>query len=122
VDGERLARDLNDNPSFPLRAEPVVFTPAASKHKGRRCSGVRLSFGDAPPDAPVRAGLILLESLKAQAPDSTAVNGPAFDRLLGDPAVRRLLEAGEGLAAATARWEAAAREFQRRAAPYLLYR
>lgn len=119
LDGVALARVLAADTAAGLAAEPVEFTPASSKHAGRRCSGVRLRFRSGMQAAPVETGVRLLAALAALAPESLKVKPRAMDLLLGDPGVRAAVAAGSP--PGSGRWSAGLEAFRARSLPYRLY-
>jgi uncharacterized protein YbbC (DUF1343 family) len=127
LDAERLAEQLNRYGWPGVRFRPHHFRPSARKHAGQACAGVQAHIIDAAAYRPVRAWLGVVAHLAAEhAPLAPGFwvqfsEHPIFDRLIGDSAVRVGIEAGASLAALTESWDAAADEFRRARAPFLLY-
>jgi uncharacterized protein YbbC (DUF1343 family) len=90
---------------FPfVRSEPAEFTPGDSKHRGRLCSGIRLSVTDDPSRRPVEAGVVLLDAFRRAAPDSVGIRRAGLNRLLGDPSCISSLEQGLSVDAIARQW------------------
>lgn len=119
LDASKLARMLAADTAAGLEADPVEFTPASSKHAGRRCSGVRLRFRKGMRASPVESGVRLLAALAVLAPESLNVNPRGMDLLLGDPGVRAAAAAGSP--PGRGRWSAELEAFRARSLPYRLY-
>ena len=122
IEPEALLRRLGDRrlPGLALRA--AVFRPTMSKHAGERCGGVELTVSDRAALRPAELGLALLEDLIAVSGERFEWRDAAFDRLAGDPAVRRTLNERASLGSLIERWQRDARDFAQRRAPHLLYR
>lgn len=89
LDGVRLAGALNERFEG-LAAEPVRFTPTASKHEGTEVAGVRLLQTGA--FDPLRAARVLLTELRGQNAGALAWTGrerPFIDLLAGSDRLRR---------------------------------
>jgi uncharacterized protein YbbC (DUF1343 family) len=131
LDAHRLADDLAAERLGGVAFRPVSFVPTWDKHAGVRCHGVEIFVTDPERFRPFRTGLAAVLHARAQDPARFAwrteayefVSGvPAFDLLCGSSRERRAIEGGatvSDMAAAFAPEEAA---FERRRAPYLLYR
>lgn len=66
VDGAGLAQALNRRGLAGVRFEPVEFTPAADRHAGEPCRGVRLVVTDREALRPVTVALTLAAELRAR--------------------------------------------------------
>ena len=89
LDGKKLADALNDVPG--LCAEPVRFTPVASKHAGLEVSGVKL-FQTGPFD-PLRGARVLLGEVRRQHPGFRWLGKrPFIDLLAGSEVLRRTVD------------------------------
>lgn len=115
-----LAAVLNAAALPGLRFVPIVFTPAASKHKDKRCGGVFILVTDRRQVKPVEAGLAIAWHLKG-------LFGQAFDH---DAVLRMVRNAKTQQAWTQANspttvgrvWAGSLEEFQRKTAPHMLYR
>ena len=83
IDGERLAKVLNELHLNGVRFSPVSFTPTASKFKGEQCFGVFVEITDAKCFEPVQTGLTILLQMLALYPTQVRLNRASFLRLMG---------------------------------------
>ncbi len=123
LDGPALAESLNTYDLEGVRFETATFTPANAgdgKFDGREIQGVRLIHEATNYDASKAAVAMLLEAY-AMSGDNWEWREVHFDRLAGTDALRLGIEAGLGIAALTATWDAGVREFERLRRPYLIY-
>jgi uncharacterized protein YbbC (DUF1343 family) len=111
-----------------VRFRPVYFVPSASKHAGRKCSGVQVHVMDQAAFHPVTVGLHIVAACRAQAPDhfeflpsSWEGRPPHFDLLTGVAAVREGLAAGKAVRDIAASWTEIELCFEDKRQPYLLY-
>jgi uncharacterized protein YbbC (DUF1343 family)/CubicO group peptidase (beta-lactamase class C family) len=88
IDGQNLARELNESGLAGIGFVPIEFTPDSSKFEGEKCGGVNFTILDRAAIRPVRVGLTIACTLRRLYPDAWKVND--MDRLLID---RRVLEA-----------------------------
>jgi uncharacterized protein YbbC (DUF1343 family) len=128
LDGYALAQSLNRLDLPDVRFRPVYFVPSASKHAGRKCSGVQVHVIDRAAFHPVTMGLHIVAACRAQAPDrfeflSSSWEGrpPHFDLLTGVAAVREGLAAGKAVRDIAAPWTEMEMHFEDKRRPYLLY-
>lgn len=98
------------------------FTPSFSKHAGRVCGGVRLLVHDPEAFDPVRTGVGLLVSARRAWSGFAWREDHWIDRLTGSDRVRRMVDAGAGVAEIAADWEAGLARFAAVREGYLLYR
>ncbi len=83
IDGERLAKVLNELHLNGVRFSTVSFTPASSKFKGERCSGAFVEITDVKAVEPVKTGLTILRQMLALYPTQVRLNRASFLRLMG---------------------------------------
>lgn len=128
LDGYELAAALNRLDLPGVRFRPLTFEPSASKHAGQFCQGVQVHVTDRRRLRAVELGLHVIAACRAQAPDRfqflpTSWEGqpPHFDLLLGGPATRQGLLAGEPLAALVSAWAGDLAIFAELRQRYLLY-
>lgn len=90
LDGDALADALNGLTS--LHAEPVRFTPLASKYAGTEVSGVKLSRTG--PFDPLRGARVLLGEVRRQNPEFSWLGEtrPFIDLLAGSDVLRRAVD------------------------------
>lgn len=120
IDPSPLAATLNALGLPGIRFEPVTFTPAADKHAGILCGGVRLVVTDRDALRPVTVGLALARALRerhreAFRPESMQyllAHRPTLWALLRDEPLEHLV-----------RWaQAGVAAFLSRREPFLIYR
>jgi uncharacterized protein YbbC (DUF1343 family) len=103
-----------------LAFAPIEFTPTTSKFEGELCGGIQVTVVDRDALAPVAAGLTLMWHLNRLFPQDLDL-GALDTRLLS----RSTWEALVGTSDPTLlpeRWQETVQDFERRRAPYLLYR
>ncbi len=129
LDGDRLARSLNDIALPGVRFRPLHFVPSASKHAGQACRGVQVHVVDRQAFRPVETGLYVVAGCRAQSPDqfeflSSSWEGrPAhFDLLTGSPHIRAGLLAGAPVRELIGEWPEIEATFGHAREKYLLYR
>lgn len=96
LDGDTLANALNGQLTG-LHAEPVRFTPVASKHAGAEVFGVKLR--QTGPFDPLRGARVLLSEMRRQNPDTFSWLGekrPFIDLLAGSEVLRRTVDGDLG--------------------------
>ncbi|MES1205277.1 MAG: DUF1343 domain-containing protein [Pseudomonadota bacterium] len=134
IDGYRWARDLAGLDLPGVRLRPLSFRPTFHKFGGKSCGGVQLHVTDRGAFRPYRAGIALLATARAQAPDAFRwrtepyefVEHPiAIDLLNGTDAVRLRVDSGDApadvLGDIVASFAPFEREFSRRREAVLLY-
>ena len=128
LDGYTLAQALNRLALPGVRFRPTYFVPSASKHIRITCQGVQVHVTDRRAFRPVEAGLHVVATCRALAPDrfeflasSWEGRPPHFDLLTGDAAIREGLVTGTPVADLVSGWPAVAAAFEQARRPYLLY-
>lgn len=71
VDGTLLCRELEERNCPGITVEPIRFTPAASKHQGIPCGGIRLHVTDETQLESTALGIHLLDILRSLYPKET---------------------------------------------------
>jgi len=105
LDGQRLARELNECGLAGFRARPTSFLPTFQKHAKTECGGVQIHVRDRAAFRPVATYLALLAFARAQAPERFALRtevyeyvdpsaAEALDLLCGTTATREALMSG----------------------------
>ncbi len=119
IDGKALAAHLQRRAIPGVAFEPASFTPAADKHAGKRCNGVRITLSDrAALDAPLM-GIELAAALRRLYPQTFTLRDMLA--LLGSRQTLAAIEAGEDPAAIAQGWRAGLQAFAGLRAKYLLY-
>ena len=128
INGEKLARDLNQLSLPGVSFRPVYFTPMFSKHQGELCSGVQLHILDRNCFRAVETALYLLGHVKASYPESFAWRPPwsdggqrPIDLLGGGTQIREHLDAGSPISELIQRWQEDLEAYNRLRAAYRLY-
>ncbi len=130
VNGEELARRLNERELPGCRFRACRFRPEFGKWAGEVCGGVEWHVVDRATMRPLATGVILLKEARSLAPERFAwrrepyefvADIPAIDLLTGSPAARAVIEGlgqEDGLFAA---WDGYCRTFGERRRSFLLY-
>ncbi len=109
---------------------PCHFEPTFQKHAGRLCGGAQLHVTDRPAFRPVATAVSILHAARQLAPDEFAWRLPPYeyelkkmpiDILWGSDTLRLAVDAGDAPEAIARRADADLTEFEKLAAPYLLY-
>jgi uncharacterized protein YbbC (DUF1343 family) len=131
LDAHRYAARLEAQGLRGVRFRPARFTPTFHKWAGRLCGGVQVHVTDRAAFRPFLTGLALIATARALAPRGFRWKRPPYeferrrlpiDILLGTDRIRLGLEHHRPLGAIERRWQADLARWQRRRAPYLLYR
>ena len=118
-DGVQLAARLRARNLPGVAFVPVQFTPAASKFRGERCSGINVVITDWNTFDPVRTGLHVATALRAL--HATQWDTKKLDWLLKHEASRDGIVAGEAADTIVASWKKELELFRIRRQPFLLY-
>lgn len=127
IDARKLWQTLRQMELPGVAFRQAHFTPTFHKHQGQACHGVQLHVTDRDAFQPVTVGLHLVAAIRSLFPDQFAWRQwggdetHAFDRLMGTDAVRKRLEAGDGVAEIEASFAPALAAFGRVREQYLLY-
>ena len=121
LDGQELARHLNQQPLPGARFIPLRFTPGSSKFSEESCGGISIVITDRGRFRPLALGLEIACWLRQQYPETWKV--AAYDRLLADKQTLEAVKAGKKTVwQIQAAYQAELTEFRKRRARYLLYR
>lgn len=96
-----------------------AFTPAASRHRGRRCRGLRLHTDDPEAIAPVALGLGFVRALHEVHPEEVDLD--AMSGMIADPALVTQIREGAALHELLATESEDLRRFRRHRSAALLY-
>ncbi len=130
LDGEELARRLNQRHLPGCRFRACRFRPEFGKWAGEVCGGVEWHVVDRAGLRPLATGVILLREVRALAPQHFAwrqepyefvADVPAIDLLTGSPMARAVIEGREEEANLFAAWGRFCRAFAARRRGLLLY-
>jgi uncharacterized protein YbbC (DUF1343 family) len=120
IDGRQLARYLNDRQLRGVRFVPIRFKPNASVLKDQESGGVNIVITDRRVFNSVRTGLEIAAGLRKLYPDTWQVD--KYDRLLVNAEILKMIRQGEPPEAVDKAVNSQSVDFQRRRAPFLLYK
>ncbi|MEW9108334.1 MAG: DUF1343 domain-containing protein [Cytobacillus gottheilii] len=128
INGDDLAKSLNEKklPGVTFRA--ASFTPTFSKHAGSLSHGVQIHITDRDDFKPVEAGLQIVKTIHDLYPDQfefRAENSSGisfFDQLIGNGWVREDIESGKSVEEMKDKWENELRSFLKVRKQFLLYK
>ncbi|MBM4062692.1 MAG: DUF1343 domain-containing protein [Planctomycetes bacterium] len=118
-DGVRLAARLRAADLPGVTFVPVAFTPAASRFRGERCSGINVAITDWRTFEPVRTGVHVACALRALHRD--AWDTRKLDWLLKHEPTAAAILAGRPADEIVASWQQDLDLFRMRRQPFLLY-
>ena len=128
VESNQFAKVLNASDFPGIRARPVYFGPAFSKHAGKRCGGVQVYVDRSATANLVEYGVHLLRTLASLYPDNfdwadhpDGENRSFIDLLTGSDDVRKAIDSGAEMDDLFDGWRTECAEFRDRRAPFLLY-
>jgi len=120
MDGPALARAINASGLPGIRCIPIHFTPRSSKHKGKRCSGIRFWVIDRARFDPIALGMWLACEMRRLHPKAWDLS--RYDRLLVHKDLFDRIAAGARAPDLLARILPDVVAFRQRRQPFLLYR
>ncbi len=120
LDGQKLAKYLNERNIKGVRFVPVRFKPGASIFKGEECSGINIIITDRKVFETVRVGIEIAAALHKLYPAEWQVE--KYGRLLVNAEVLELLKRGESPENIKNAWQRSNEGFIKRQAPFLLYK
>jgi uncharacterized protein YbbC (DUF1343 family) len=120
LDGQRLAKYLNESGLRGVRFVPVRFKPKASVFKDEDLGGVNIVITDRSQFRSVRTGIEIAAALRKLYPAEWNVD--RYDRLLVNSEILAALTRGESPEAIERMWQDGLSSFTQRRAPYLLYK
>ncbi|MBI5586489.1 MAG: DUF1343 domain-containing protein [Deltaproteobacteria bacterium] len=130
LEPERIKKDLAGVPLPGVHLMETAFRPTFQKWQGEVCRGFFLQVADREVFQPYRTTLALLQTVLALYPGKFQWKQPPYeyeqerrpiDLLIGDPAVRKALEAGTPVEELEKSWRPALEEFKKIREGYLLY-
>jgi uncharacterized protein YbbC (DUF1343 family)/CubicO group peptidase (beta-lactamase class C family) len=120
IDGQRLAKYLNEKNLKGVRFVPVKFKPNASVFKGEDLGGINIIVTNRNAFESVRTGIEIAAALRKLYPSEWEVE--RFGRLLVNGEILDKIKRGESPDAIEISWRKSLDEFEKRRAPYLLYK
>jgi uncharacterized protein YbbC (DUF1343 family) len=130
IEPRALAAELAGSKLAGVRFVPTYFRPQYQKHAGETCGGVYIQVTEPGTYRPYRSGVELLAAVRRLAPAAAAwrteayefvADRPAIDLLVGDDALRLLLEADRDAGEWMATWSAGEEAFRAERREILLY-
>ena len=120
IDGQQLAKYLNDRHIRGVRFIPIRFRPGASVFKDQDCGGVNIIIIDRRGFNSVRTGLEIAAALKKLYPDAWQVD--KYDRLLVNADILNMMRQGASVEDVEKAVNSQVAGFQKRRALFLLYK
>ncbi|MFG6493724.1 DUF1343 domain-containing protein [Fictibacillus sp. UD] len=127
INGDELAKKLNDEALPGVKFRSASFIPASSKHAGKLSHGVEIHVTDGQLFQPVLTGITLVKAIhdlypndfQFRAEDSKGIS--FFDLLVGNGWVRDYIESGRSVDEIVSRYNDELEEFKELRAQYLMY-
>ena len=119
TDGMRLADSLNSAGLQGVRFVPIRFTPKSSKFEGELCGGVQFVITNRELFDPLRTGLEVARTLRAQSPNHWKTD--SLNRLLSHRATYDSLRSGATIDAIQSQYRPELEKFRKRRRSHLLY-
>lgn len=120
MDGQKLAKYLNERNLKGVRFVPIRFKPNASVFKDEQLSGVNIIVTDRDAFKSVRTGIEIAAALRKLYPTEWQVD--RYARLLVNAAFLDMVKRGETPENIERAWQKDTEGFEKRRAPYLLYK
>ncbi len=120
LDGQKLANYLNGRDLKGVRFVPVRFKPNASVFKDEQLGGVNIVVTDRTSFEPVRTGIEIATALRKLYTKEWEVD--RYGRLLVNAEILDMVKNGESPDAIVGAWRKSLAAFEKRRAPYLLYK
>jgi uncharacterized protein YbbC (DUF1343 family)/CubicO group peptidase (beta-lactamase class C family) len=120
LDGQRLAKHLNERRLPGVRFVPIRFKPNASVFKDEQLGGVNFVITDRNAFESVRTGFEIAVALRKLYPNEWQAD--RYARLLVNGRFLDLVKRGETPESIHAAWQKDRDDFEKRRAPYLLYK
>ena len=120
LDGQRLAKYLNERGLRGVRFVPIRFKPDASVFKGEDLGGVNIVITDRSQFKSVRTGIEIAAALRLLYPKDWNVE--RYGRLLVNGEMLAAVTRGDSPEAIEMMWRSSLNSFNQRRAPFLLYK
>jgi uncharacterized protein YbbC (DUF1343 family)/CubicO group peptidase (beta-lactamase class C family) len=120
IDDVAFASELNRLALPGVRFVPIRFTPTASTFKDQPCGGAAIILTDRENCPVLDLGIGIAQTVYRLYPTEFQID--KFNRLLSHEPTLDALKAGKDLPTIRALWKADLEDFERRRAPFLLYR
>jgi uncharacterized protein YbbC (DUF1343 family) len=120
IDGQRLARALNDQKIPGVAFVPVEFTPDASKFKGEKCEGCYVIVTHREQIEPVKMGVTIVWQLKQLFGDQFQIDG--VNRLLKSDRTMEVIKSSDDPKKIPPTWEKELAEWKKVREKHLIYK
>ncbi|HEX6125932.1 MAG TPA: exo-beta-N-acetylmuramidase NamZ domain-containing protein [Pyrinomonadaceae bacterium] len=120
IDGQKLAKYLNERNLKGVRFVPIRFKPNASAFKDEQLSGVNIIVTDRDSFESVRTGFEIATAFRKLYPNDWQVD--RYGRLLVNGQFLEMVKRGDPPESIEREWRKHVDEFEKRRAPYLLYK
>jgi uncharacterized protein YbbC (DUF1343 family) len=120
IDGQKLAKYLNERSVKGVRFVPIRFKPNASVFKDESISGVNIVITNREEFNSVRTGIEIAAALRKLYPNDWQVD--KYLRLLVNSDALESVKRGDSPEAIEAAWKKETGNFEKRRAPFLLYK
>ncbi|MCA1590145.1 MAG: DUF1343 domain-containing protein [Acidobacteria bacterium] len=120
LDGQKLAKHLNERNLPGVRFVPIRYKPNASVFKNEDLGGVNIIIIDRNRFESVRTGIEIAAALRKLYPNDWQID--RFARLLVNAPILEMLKRGDTPETIEKAWQPSLADFQRRRAAYLLYK
>ena len=120
LDGQKLAKYLNERNLKGVRFVPINFKPNASVFKDEQLGGVNIIVTDRSAFESVRTGIEIAVALRKLYPTDWQVD--RYARLLVNGQILEAVKRGDSPDAVEQLWKNSVADFEKRRAPYLLYK
>jgi uncharacterized protein YbbC (DUF1343 family) len=120
IDGQKLAKYLNERNLKGVRFVPIRFKPKASVFKDEELGGVNIIVTDRNSFESVQTGIEIATALRKLYPNDWQVD--RYARLLVNGQILDMVKRGESPESIKREWRKSLVDFENRRAPYLLYK
>ena len=120
IDGQKLASYLNAKNLKGVRFVPIRFKPNASVFKDEQLGGINIVVTDRNAFESVRTGLEIATALRKLYPNGWQVD--RYARLLVNEQILGMVKRGDDADTIERAWSRSLQDFEKRRAPYLLYK
>ncbi len=128
LDGDRLAKHLDQHAIPGVHFQPITFQPCTAKHAGSLCSGVQIHVIDRQVFQPLITGVRILAACQEIAQDKYEIlptswegDRPHLDYLMGSNELRLALNSGLDITDLENQWSQDINTFLHRRQAFLLY-
>jgi uncharacterized protein YbbC (DUF1343 family)/CubicO group peptidase (beta-lactamase class C family) len=120
IDGQKLAKYLNERKIAGVRFVPVKFKPISSVFKDENCNGVNIIITNRQQFKSVRTGLEIAIALRKLFPNEWQTE--RYNRLLVNAEIYEMVKRGDEPEIIERTWQKNLDDFRRRRAQFLLYK